>query len=89
MDLVPPLLTLALLVGSVVFGARVSHWRAAVPVVVIAWGAVMLANFVVAGVGDDDDIGAFVASAFIILLLCVGLVRLGAWLGRRRRGRSN
>jgi len=54
-------------------------------VLLIAWVVVMLVNFVVAGVADDDDIGAFVGSALVVLLLCIVPWRLGAWFKHRRR----
>lgn len=83
--MVPPVLTLLLLVFAVLLGARMTELRSALPLLVIAWAVVMIVNFLVAGVADDDDIGAFVASAVVVLVVCVGLFRLGAWLKQRRR----
>ncbi len=81
----PPILTLLLLAFAVLRGVRVAGLRSVLPMLLIAWVVVMVVNFVVAGVADDDDIGAFVGSAFIVLLLCIALWRLGAWFNHRRR----
>lgn len=83
--MIPPILTLLLLAFAVLLGVRVAELRSALPMLLIAWVVVMVANFVVAGVADDDDVGAFVGSAFIVLLLCIALWRLGAWFKHRRR----
>ncbi len=83
--MIPPILTLILLAFAVLLGVRVAELRSALPVLLIAWVVVMVVNFVVADVADDDDIGAFVGSAFVVLLLCVALWRLGAWFTHRRR----
>ncbi len=83
--MIPPILTLLLLAFAVLVGVRVAELRSALPVLLMAWVVVMGVNFVVADVADDDDIGAFVGSAFVVLLLCVALWRLGAWLAHRRR----
>ncbi len=77
--MIPPILTLLLLAFAVLLGVRVGKLRSALPMLLIAWVVVMVVNFVVAGVADDDDIGAFVGSAFIVLLLCIALWRLGVW----------
>ena len=78
----PPILTLLLLVFAFVLGVRVEQPRTALPALAVVWLSVMAANFVIAGVGDDDDVGAFILSAFVILLLAYGLWRLGRWLSR-------
>ncbi len=82
--MIPPILTLILLAFAVLLGVRVAELRSALPVLLIAWVVVMVVNFVVADVADDDDIGAFVGSAFVVLLLCVALWRLGAWFAHCR-----
>ncbi len=83
--MIPPILTLLLLGFGVLLGVRLAELRSALPVLLIAWVVVTVVNFVVADVADDDDIGAFVGSAFVVLLLCLALWRLGAWLTQRRR----
>ena len=83
--MLPPILTLLLLVFAFALGARVDQPRTALPTLAAAWLGVMVVNFVVADVGDADDVGAFVLSAFVILLLAYGLWRLGGWLARRRK----
>lgn len=83
--MIPPILTLLLLALAVLLGVRVAELRSALPVLLIAWVVVMVVNFVVAGVADDDDIGAFVGSALVVLSLCIALWRLGAWFKHRRR----
>ncbi len=83
--MLPPILTLIFLAFAVLLGVRVPELRSALPVLLIGWGVVMVVNFVVADVANDDDIGAFVGSAFVVLLLCVALWRLGAWFAHRRR----
>ena len=83
--MIPPLLTVLLLVFAVLLGVRVAELRSALPVLLVAWVVVIVVNFIVADVADDDDIGAFVGSAFVVLLLCVALWRLGARFKHRRR----
>ena len=83
--MIPPILTLLLLAFAVLLGARVAELRSALPVLLMAWAVVMVVNFLVAGVADDDDVAAFLGSALIVLLLGVALWRLGAWVKQRRR----
>ena len=81
-----PILTLLLLVFAFACSAHVSiSQESALPTLAAAWLGVMVVNFVIADVGDADDVGAFVLSAFVILLLAYGLWRLGGWLARRRK----
>lgn len=79
----PPILTLILLVFAFLLGLR-GQSRSALPVIAATWLGVMVINFFVADVGDDDDVGAFFFSALVLLLLAYLLWRLGAWLRRRR-----
>ena len=83
--MIPAVLTLLLLGFAAFLGVRVAGLRSALPALLIAWAVVMIVNFLVADVADDDDIGAFIGSAFVVLLLCVALWRLGAWFTHRRR----
>ena len=83
--MVPPILTLLLLVFAFALGARVEQPRTALLTLAAAWLGVMVVNFVVADVGDEDDVGAFVLSAFVVLALAYGLWKLGGWLARRRK----
>ncbi len=83
--MVPPILTLLLLAFALLLGFRMAEPRAALPALGVAWLVVMIVNFLVAGVADDDDVGAFVGSALVVLLLCIGLWRLGRRLEQRRR----
>ncbi len=82
--MLPPILTLVLLVFAVALGTRVRKPGGALPMLVVVWAVVMIVNFVVAGVADDGDVGAFVVSAGVVLILCAGLWRLGDWLAHRR-----
>ena len=41
-------------------------------------------SFVVAGVADDGDVGAFIGSAVVILALSLLLWKLGMWFALRR-----
>ncbi len=83
--MVPPILTLLLLLSAILLGTRVPSLLAALPLLVLAWALVMVVNFVVAGVADDGDVAAFVGSSLVVLLLCVGLWKVGERLGRGRR----
>lgn len=81
--MLPPILTLILLVFAFGLGLRGPHARSALPLLAATWLAVMVINFFVAGVADDDDVGAFFFSGLVALLLTYALWRLGAWLQRR------
>jgi hypothetical protein len=79
----PPILTLLLLAFAFGVGYRDLPQHRTLKVLVVAWALVMVTNFVVADVADDDDIGAFIFSALLVLVLCYGLSRLGGrWAHR-------
>lgn len=80
----PPILTLVLLLFAFLLGLRGPQSRSDLPVIAATWLGVMVITFFVADVGDDDDVGAFFFSALVVLLLAYMLWRLGAWLRRRR-----
>lgn len=82
-SMVPPILTLILLVFAFAFGFRGPQSRSGLRTIAVAWLVVTVVNFVVAGVADDDDVPAFFFSALILLLLTYLLWRLGGWLRRR------
>lgn len=82
--MLPPILTLVLLVFAFAFGLREPQSRTALPTIAVAWLVVTLINFIVADVADDDDVGAFLFSALVVLLLAYLLWRLGSWLRHRR-----
>jgi O-antigen/teichoic acid export membrane protein len=81
--MVPPFLTL-LFAQAVALGVRRWGLQRVLPTLVAAWLFAMITSFVVAGVADDDDVGAFVASAVVLLALGLALWRFGLWLGNRR-----
>lgn len=82
--MVPPFLTLLFLAFSLWIGTRATRPRTAFPLVGAVWAGIMVVNFIVADVADDDDVGTFVFSAFVVLLLGVGLWWLGRWIVTRR-----
>lgn len=82
--MLPPILALLLLALGLTLGVQAWDLRRVLPVLVAAWVVAMVTSFIVAGVADDGDIGAFVGSAFVLLALALGLWRLGLWIGSRR-----
>lgn len=82
--MLPPLLALLLLALAVTIGLRGWALRHASALLIPAWAFAMVTSFIVAGVADDGDVGAFAGSAVVILALTLGLWRLGLWLRNRR-----
>ncbi len=74
----------AVLVLTVVLGVLGWELRRVLPALIGAWLFASIISFIVAGVADDGDIGAFVGSAVVLLVLAVLLWRLGVWLAGRR-----
>ena len=63
----PPILTLILLLVAFLLGLRGPQSRSALPVIAATWLGVMVINVSVADVGDDDDVRAFRFSALVAL----------------------